>query len=648
MGIVGSSSSFTLTRITNALQRNMLMGSMNQSLRRILELQNQIATGRRINAPSDDPIGANTAMELQHALQKNERYTANVETGLQRLGLTELAMRDLNDILTQAKTLMLQQANASATPETRSNAAIAVDGMLKEALSIANRKYGNTYLFGGAQTRSAPFELLNGAVAYKGDSLEAFTNVSDGISIPMSISGAAAFGALSTEIRGNADLNPVVTAQTKLRDLNGGEGVALGTIMVTDGTGTTRIDLSKAESVGDVINLINNDAAGIVTASLNAAGNGLELTTALGPIGVYEVDGGTTAGDLGIRRESVAAGPLTGADVNPRLRETTAISDLRGGAGLTNPSAGITITNGTKTATVNFAGATTVQDMLNIINTSGAGVTARINASGTGIDVVSNLNGARLSIEEAGGSTAGELGLLLGLGRTRLADLNNGAGVAAVYGDDLRITRSDGVVIDVDISGAKTVKDVIDLINNDSQNTGGLLAAGVAGTGDRLTLTDSSGGGGDLVVENINGSFAADNLGIAGRAPNGAAPMVMTGGDLSPAGVQTESIFTALIRLRDALLANDTNAISRSGAMIDTAQQKTLNSIAEVGTRSQRLEMTQNRLADEKTCLESLLSQTMDVNLAEAITRFQNEQTVYQAGLATAAALLRNSLLDYL
>jgi flagellin-like hook-associated protein FlgL len=387
----------------------------------------------------------------------------------------------------------------------------------------------------------------------------------------------------------------------------------------------------------------------MVTASLNAAGNGLQLATGTGNIGVYEVDGGKTARDLGILNGAVAAGPLTGADLNPRVTEMTSISDLFGGAGLTDASSNIVITNGTQSATINFSAATTVQDMLNIINTSGVGVTARINSSGTGIDVVSNMNGARLSIADApGGTTAAELGLLLDLGRVKLADLNGGIGVSQASGDDFSITRSDGVVIKVDVGNAVTVQDVVDLINNDGENAGGLLTASIDAANNRLVLTDLSGGAGDLVVENINGCYAASNLGIAGRTANGAAPMTLTGEDLSPAGVQTDSIFTALIRLRDALLADDSNAISRSGAMIDTAKNKVLNSIAEVGTREQRLESTQSRLEDAKTQFEGLLSNTMQVNLADAITKYTNEQTLYQAGLATAAMLLKNSLLNYL
>jgi flagellar hook-associated protein 3 FlgL len=124
--------------------------------------------------------------------------------------------------------------------------------------------------------------------------------------------------------------------------------------------------------------------------------------------------------------------------------------------------------------------------------------------------------------------------------------------------------------------------------------------------------------------------------------------MTLTGTDLSPAGVQTESLFTALIRLRDALLAGDTGAITRAGAMIDAAKSTVLNAVAEAGSRAARLEMTDTRLEDEEVNLQAALSDTRDVNTAEAIVKLQMEQTMFQAGLATAAGLLQNSLLNYL
>ncbi len=650
MAITGSSANFTFTRVTGALQRNMLLGTMGRSMRTILELQNQISSGYRILKPSDDPLGANRTLEIQSMLDKIARYRANIQTADHRLSSTESALRNLDDLLDSAKTIMLREVGSTATPATRVNSAIEIDNILEQAISIANRQFGNHYLFSGAVDGADPFALMSDHVVYNGDENEESVQISAGITMAANITGSSAFGALSTEIQSNVDLDSIITADTLLRDLNGGEGIAAGSIIVADGLTTTTIDLSNAETIGDVLDIINNDPAGFVTATINGAGDGLELDTiSTGNISINEVNGNTTASDLGILQTTLAAGPLVGSDVDPALNMLSPITSLLAGAGLASLSSQITITNGSESATIDFVGATTVQDILNRFNQAGVNVIASINDDRDGINVVSKANGTRLDIQDVGaGTSAAELGLLMTLDRMKLADLNNGIGVATVAGDDIRITRSDGVVIEVDISNATTVGDVISLINNDPENTGGLLVASVAGTNDRLVLTDSSGGGGDLVTENIGASFGASNLGIQATLPNGAPPMVLTGGDLSPAGVQTESLFTALIRLRDALLAYDTGAITRAGAMIDAAKATVLNAVAEAGARVQRLEMTDLRLEDENVNLQIALSETRNVNIAEAIIRLQAEQTTFQAGLATAAVLLQNSLLDYL
>ncbi|MFH1550887.1 MAG: flagellar hook-associated protein FlgL [Planctomycetota bacterium] len=650
MTITGSSANFTFTRVTNTLQSNMLLGSMNSSMRKILELESQISSGYRILKPSDDPLGANRTLEIQSMLDEIARYRENIQTADHRLSSTESALRNLDDLLDSAKTIMLREVGSSSTTDTRANSAIEVDNILGQALSLANSQFGNHYLFGGAVDGADPFSLMSDYVLYNGDENEESVQISAGITMAANIAGSSAFGALTTEIRGNVDLDPIITVDTLLRDLNGGEGIAAGSIIVGDGLTTTTIDLTGAETIGDVLDIINNDPAGFVTAIINGAGNGLELDTiSTGNISVDEVNGNTTASDLGILQTTLVAGPLVGSDTDPALNLLSPITSLLAGAGLTSLSSQITITNGSESATIDFVGATTVQDILNRFNQAGVNIVASINDDRDGINVVSKANGTRLNIQDVGaGTSAAELGLLMTLDRMKLADLNSGIGVATVAGDDLRITRSDGVVVEVDISNATTVGDVISLINNDPENTGGLLVAGVAGTNDRLVLTDSSGGGGDLVVENIGASFGASNLGIASTVPNGAPPMVLTGSDLSPAGVQTESLFTALIRLRDALLADDTGAITRAGAMIDTSKATVLNAVAEAGARVQRLEMTDIRLEDEDVNLQTALSETRDVNIAEAIVRLQAEETTFQAGLKTAALLLQNSLLDYL
>ena len=112
-------------------------------------------------------------------------------------------------------------------------------------------------------------------------------------------------------------------------------------------------------------------------------------------------------------------------------------------------AAGLQIRNGNQTYTLDLSAAETVQDLLNLLNGSSAGVLATLNESGSGIDVRSRLSGADFGLGENGGSLASFLGIRSLTGETRLDELNHGLGVQAVNGPDFRITRSDGTSFDV-------------------------------------------------------------------------------------------------------------------------------------------------------------------------------------------------------
>ena len=419
--------------------------------------------------------------------------------------------------------------------------------------------------------------------------------------------------------------------------------MASGSIGITVGATTTVVDLRIAKSLGDVVDLINDAATG-VTAALNTVTNTIEFTSG-SAFSVQEVTNGTTAQDLGI---DVAGGPVTvsGAVLDPRLTKDTLLSDLLGGAGinpsglvLTNQTAGQTFTD-TLGASV-FAGTSTVEQVLNAINASGAHVRARINDDGSGIDIVSDLSGGRLTISENGGTTAADLGLLSTLARARIADLNNGLGVDTIAGADLKITKKDGTTLLIDVDNAVTVQDLINTIDADPD-----LTATIVG-GNQIQITDTNGAAGTLTIENIGPGFAATGLGIQGSV-TGAGPQTITGSALGFAGVQTDGIFTALIRLRDALNANDVGAMDAASRMLGTANDKRLDVQAEAGARVAGLDLTANRLDLEKTELEKLRSSTQDIDIAEAATRFQIQQSVLQASLAAAARILETNLLNYL
>ncbi|MGC3967105.1 MAG: flagellin hook IN motif-containing protein [Pirellulales bacterium] len=196
-------------------------------------------------------------------------------------------------------------------------------------------------------------------------------------------------------------------------------------------------------------------------------------------------------------------------------------------------------------AVVDLSGTRSVGDVLKAINDNGlASVTASVHGDAIVLTDQSGSVSGSINVQElAGGRTAADLGIIgsvaasekvgtdivrLG-GALKLSSLNDGLGVrTSGTQDDLRITLKDGGTIDVKLADAKTIDDVINAINNDSENSSRVTAS-ISGDGDRLVLTDSTGGGGTLSVAAINGSKAATDLGILGTEQSGG---VLTGGRL--------------------------------------------------------------------------------------------------------------------
>ena len=192
--------------------------------------------------------------------------------------------------------------------------------------------------------------------------------------------------------------------------------------------------------------------------------------------------GSTTANDVinALNGNAQFAANFT-ASLNPNqpgetglgVVDQTATATTAGGSGTNLDPSGLQIVNGGQTYNISFSGDSTVGDLLNTLNGSGAAVLAEINSSGTGINIVSRLSGSDFSIGENGGQTATQLGVRTLTGSTTLAQLNYGEGVqTATSGPDFIIQRPDGTQLSVSVASDTTIQDVINTINNDPNNQG--------------------------------------------------------------------------------------------------------------------------------------------------------------------------------
>ena len=653
-----------LARVPNLLAAQIMLGSLNRTNLGLLRTQVQLATGKLVNRPSDDAVAASTISVLDDIIERRNQRVRNLTHGESVLGNIDAALDEATAIAREARGIGLSQIGVGSDSDTRQIEATVINLMLNEMVTIANRQYQDIFLFGGDVTARPPIvEHLTGLL-YQGGGDGMSTDLGLSRSIPITMSGADTFGSLSARVKGDRDLDPGMVTNTRLVDLNGarGLGVSLGSSNVDVGGTDVTVDLSEAHTVADVISAIQTGIQTVdpaATVGISASGDAFAITLSGGfPVTISDLAADATAADLGIAQMFADGATTDGSDVGPRLTELTPVASL---TGVTVPLGTLRLINGGQTRDLDLSGATNVQDIINAVEGLKIGIRVEIAATGDRLDFLNELSGGQMSIAEvAGGTMATELGVRSFTGSTLLADFNGGLGVQIRSGSvdpvsglpdpaadlDFRVTIKDGRFFDVDLAGAKTVADVLLAINAAAAAAGLMPAefeAALAADGNGIELTDSTLPlGGTTSVTALNTSFAAEDLGILGSTTSA----IFSGEDR--ATVAVDSIFTHLMDLRDALMADDERGISLAVERLEPDIAQLTKARAEAGVRSRRITDSISREEDLRIQDMSLRSQVQDLDFTEAIIRFATLQMQLEAGLRTAAQLQQLSLIDFL
>jgi flagellar hook-associated protein 3 FlgL len=188
-------------------------------------LQNQLGSGKRINQPSDDPVGAANALQLGHLNADTAQYQRNISSANGRLDLEEQTLSSAGGVLGRVRNLLLEAANGSQTDETRKDIAAEMVQLRQQLLGLANSKDGQgDYIFAGNRTGAQPFVSQGGGVAYVGDNGQRMVAAGPGLQVATGDPGSAIFMDIPT---GNG------TFAVNANAANTGTGV-VGTTSVTD------------------------------------------------------------------------------------------------------------------------------------------------------------------------------------------------------------------------------------------------------------------------------------------------------------------------------------------------------------------------------------------------------------------------------
>ena len=651
-----------LARVPNTLVSQIVRSSLTRTQQDILRLQIQLTTGKVVNRASDNPVAASSISVLDDLIERRDQRLRNLSHGDSVLGNVDAALGDASGMLLEAKGIGSSQIGVGSDAETRKNQAQVIDAMINQLIGIANRQFQDLYLFGGDATANPPIVELLGGLQYQGVGDGMTTDLGSAGAIPITMSGEDAFGTLSARVQGAVDLNPTMTGNTRLVDLNGarGFGISSGTISADVNGVDVAIDLSDAHTVSDVIATleaaIQTEDPG-ATVAISASGYAFSIVPSGGvTVTITDAGGGNTAADLGLAQVFDGV-TIDGSDVDPRITDLTPVTSL---SGVTVPMGTIRITNAGQSRDLDLSGAATVQDIINAVQGLDLGVRVEIADTGDRLNFINELSGGQMAIAEvAGGTTATELGVRSFAASTRLDDFNNGLGVEILSGAvdpisglpdpakdlDFRITLKDGSTFDVDLVGSQDVSDVLDAINAAATAAGIAVPAdfeaALAADGNGIELTDNTAGV-TTVVEALNGSHAAENLGILGSSTGA----TLTGEDR--ATVAVDSVFSHLIALRDALLTNDERGITLATGNLETDINRLANARAQAGVRNRRVMDAITREEDLRIQDASLRSQVQDLDFTEAAIRFSTLQQQLQAGLITASQAASLSLMDFL
>jgi flagellar hook-associated protein 3 FlgL len=144
-----------IMRVTNNMMTDSLVRYLTAQNEALYERQTIIASQKRINKPSDDPIGTGKIMDYRQTLSSIEQYQTNIQTGKTRLEVTETDLDLVNDLLELTKSIA--ETEALQTAESRQLAAEEVKSLFDQVLDLTNSELNGNYLFSGYQTKTAPF-----------------------------------------------------------------------------------------------------------------------------------------------------------------------------------------------------------------------------------------------------------------------------------------------------------------------------------------------------------------------------------------------------------------------------------------------------------------------------------------------------------
>ena len=291
-----------LNRITDIIKNDHVVHNLGRHQIELDKVQKQIATGKRISQPGDDPAAATNQMYFRTRVKELQQFENNIGEGKTRLNMIDGELSRVTDILQRVRVLTVQAANGIYQGDNffalRYAIAVEVDQHLRAIIDIANTRDGTERpLFGGHSAHPTPFEIIHAnttglrasewdnkimQVNYRGDIGKQLREVERDQYVTVNLPGNRAFWATNMSITSGVDSSSYRALIDQAFRIDG-----------------TEIRIAAGDTMDDIINKINN--ADLSVRASKVGQNNISLHT-LFPhqIWLEDVDESTVLKDIGL------------------------------------------------------------------------------------------------------------------------------------------------------------------------------------------------------------------------------------------------------------------------------------------------------------------------------------------------------------
>ncbi|MEK4949163.1 flagellar hook-associated protein FlgL [Bacillus sp. FSL W8-1127] len=182
-------------RVTQSMLSNNMLRNLSSSYERLSKYQDQISTGKKVNRPSDDPVVVMKGISYRADLSEVQQYKRNFSEAYNWIENSDAALDNAGQALQRIRELVVEASNDTYDASQRQAISAEIKQLRDHLAEVANTKFGDKYLFNGANTTKKPVDLQNGNYPSESQPTEPVEiELSKGIYLPVNVPGEKVFG----------------------------------------------------------------------------------------------------------------------------------------------------------------------------------------------------------------------------------------------------------------------------------------------------------------------------------------------------------------------------------------------------------------------------------------------------------------------